>query len=604
MPQIINTNLASLTAQNALNNSQNTLNTAMQQLSTGLSINSAADNAAGLAIVTGMQSQINGDAVAVQNANDGISMAQTAGSALSQITNDLQTIRQLAVQSSNGTNTASNREQINTEVQQEVAEVSRISQQTSFNGLSLLTGQMGNATFQIGADVGQVVNMDFSQGTQANQIGQTAVATADVSNAFGGSVSLGNQDIGIQIGTGSFAYVAQGSYSSASSLSTAINAAYLAAGGTAGTSLTTVNAGGQLVFSNSSTTDAVNISAGGGAANLGLPTTVAAEAAAVAGTASVTQSGYTGAPLSVAGNGDLTVTVGSKTVNVAGGTYATATDLATAINTAYTAAGGTGSLATGTNGTGGPPVTGGKISFADPNAATVSIGGSLATSTTGLDLASGTLAAGTGGVPITADSTGVAAAMTQNTVQIGSGALSLAVGGSTYNIQGSFQNSQDLVAAINSEAIPGVQAYLDSTGNLQLTSQSAVTVSGSMAGTGVGNLGFSSTGTAIQTSGSLQGGDVLTVDHSNAMIATVDAAIAQVSTLQSNLGAMQNRFNSVVSNLQSGSENLSASQSSIEDTNFAAVTAMLSRSQILQQSGISMLAQANSQPQLVLKLLQ
>ncbi|HEU0276361.1 MAG TPA: flagellin [Rhodanobacteraceae bacterium] len=483
MPQIINTNLASLTAQNALNNSQNTLNTAMQQLSTGLSINSAADNAAGLAIVTGMQSQINGDTVAEQNANDGISMAQTAGSALSQITNDLQTIRQLAVQSANGTNTASNRQQINTEVQQEIAEVSRISQQTSFNGLSLLTGQLGNnVSFQIGANVGQVINMDFSQGTQSNQIGQlatTSATAATLSSAFtsGAGLTLTAGELTVNYGSGTATSVAGGNYTSASALATAINTAATTANG--GTSVTIAAVSGNEIKITAGATDAVAF-AGSEASTLGLSNVAAA------GTAT-----------------------------------------STGVNAAVTAPGGA------------APLT----------------------------LATGDL-----------------------TLQAGSG--------NAVNITGTFANSQDLVAAINAQAIPGVQAYLDSGNNMQLTSQSALTVGGTSAAT----LGL--TAGTTSTSGSLQGGDVLTVDDSNAMMATVDAAIAQVSTLQSNLGAMQNRFNSVVANLQSGSENLSASQSSIQDTDFAAVTATLSRSQILQQSGISMLAQANSQPQLVLKLLQ
>ena len=138
MPQIVNTNLFSLNAQRNLNESQNALGTSLQRLSSGLRINSAKDDAAGLAIAERFTSQIRGLNQAIRNANDGISFAQTAEGGLSTSTSALQRIRELAVQSANDTNSASDRGAINNEVQQLIAEVRRIATTTQFNGQNVL----------------------------------------------------------------------------------------------------------------------------------------------------------------------------------------------------------------------------------------------------------------------------------------------------------------------------------------------------------------------------------------------------------------------------------------------------------------------------------
>jgi flagellin len=151
MSLVINTNIASLEAQDNLTSSQASLNTSVERLSSGLRINSAADDAAGLAISTRFTSQINGDNQAVNNANDAVSLAQTAEGSLTSMTNNLQTIRQLAVQASNGTNSASDRAALDTEAQQLLQEVNREANASSFNGVSLLNGTNASFTFQVGA---------------------------------------------------------------------------------------------------------------------------------------------------------------------------------------------------------------------------------------------------------------------------------------------------------------------------------------------------------------------------------------------------------------------------------------------------------------------
>ena len=152
MPQIINTNLASLTAQRNLNTSQASGQKALERLSSGLRINSARDDAAGLAISTRFSAQVKGLNVAIRNAGDGISLAQTAEGALGAVTDSLQRIRELALQSSNATNSDSDRQALNAEAQQLIDEISRVSEQTNFNGRKLLDGSF-NASVQIGTKV-------------------------------------------------------------------------------------------------------------------------------------------------------------------------------------------------------------------------------------------------------------------------------------------------------------------------------------------------------------------------------------------------------------------------------------------------------------------
>lgn len=189
MPQIINTNIASLNAQRNLNASQTDANTALQRLSSGLRINSAKDDAAGLAISERFQSQITGLNMAQRNANDGISLAQTAEGALDEITANLQRIRELAVQSANGSNSNSDRAALNQEVQQRVAEINRISGQTSFNGLRVLDGSLPTQTFQVGANTGETIQVNGLD-ARGSQLGSVIGDTSGISNADVGGLTV------------------------------------------------------------------------------------------------------------------------------------------------------------------------------------------------------------------------------------------------------------------------------------------------------------------------------------------------------------------------------------------------------------------------------
>ncbi len=478
MSQVINTNIMSLTAQRNLNNSQSALATAMQRLSSGLRINSAKDDAAGLAISTRFTTQINGLNTAVRNANDGISLAQTTESALQELTNNLQAIRQLAVQSANATNSDSDRAALDAEVQQRLSEITRISQQTTFNGRHVLDGSFGSAAFQVGANVGETITINLSQGTTAAQIGGVASASATGGTAFAPSAgSSATASVATVNGVAGFDYSTTGKTFTVDGNRVNLTSAY----GSQAAMVTAVQ--GQLN-------------------------------AAAAGKYTVANSGANG----------FTITT-------------TATGAASAIT-----------------------VGGADAAFVNSNVA-------------GADA----VAAGT---------------VTPET--LASGDFSLNGKG----ITGTFASAQALADGINAAGISGVSAYLDGSGALKIQSQGPLTIGGAKDAA----LGFTAGATAA--SGSLQGVDVKSVAGANDVINRVDAALTTVSGVRSDLGAIQNRFDSTISNLQAISENLSASRSRIQDTDFAAETANMSRAQILQQAGVSMLAQANAAPQTVLKLLQ
>lgn len=378
MPQIINTNIASLNAQRNLNASQSDANTALERLSSGLRINSAKDDAAGLAISTRFESQISGLNVAQRNANDGISLAQTTEGALNEVVSNLQRIRELAIQSANATNSQSDREALDAEVQQRVDEITRIANQTTFNGLKVLDGSFGIASFQVGANSGDTISINLTAGARASDIGAIATASA----------------LGVDF--------------------TAPNS--VAAG------------------------DTLNVTVGEGD-----PQTIT----------------FTGEETSIS---DVVETINSQLENA----VAVATD----------------------------------------------------------------------------DGTGI-----------------------------EIKSAEELsdIALTTAAVSPALTAGPE---------------------------------TAAPVDESLDAVAIDTVNGANDAILRVDSALTTINSIRSELGAIQNRFESTIANLSTTSENLSASNSRIRDADFAAESAELARTQVLQQAGLSVLAQANARPQQVLQLLQ
>ena len=239
--EVINTNISSLIIQNNLSASQNALQNSMTQLSSGLRINSAADDAAGLAIATGFTTQINGLNQGILNANDGLSLAQTAGGALSAIPDNLQRIRQLAVEAANATQSATNRQQINQEVQQRLQEITRVATQTNFNGQNVLDGTFGEASFQIGANVGQTITVGLTQGVKATQMGSIATVSSGY-GALGANGVTGGGDLTMTLADGSTATVAASSNFVGSDTYHGASSAYAVAGAINGSNLQGVTA--------------------------------------------------------------------------------------------------------------------------------------------------------------------------------------------------------------------------------------------------------------------------------------------------------------------------------------------------------------------------
>ena len=479
----IYTNINSLTAQNNLTKSQSAVAQATARLSSGLKINSATDNAAGYAISTNFTTQIGGLGQASSNASDAINLAQTTQSALSQVTANLQAIRDLAVQSANGSYTNADRASIDTEVQQRLAEITRIANQTDFNGQKVLDGSLGTLSFQVGANVGQTISVNVSQGVKTSQIG----AVAEVS---GGTVPP--------------AAFTPTSGSVTGSAAATLSSAY------------TFSVDGHSV-----TTSASDIS------TALLQTDVQNQ-------------------LNAAAPGAYTVS------NTAGVFKITST----ATGTASTA----------------PVIAGGAGATSFIGAAPTSVAG-----------AANNL--GSEGLSIN----GTAISLTGVTSLQG---LSDAVNAA--NISG-------VTAAVNA-AGTGLNFYSsDATKGLNITDTGAQVVTATATN---GNGGAYTAGTTAAVGGSLANGTVGTVDGANDLISRIDVALNTVSNLNSTLGAIQNRFQSTISTLGAQRDNLASSQSTIRDADFAAETANLAKANILQQAGISVLAQANSQPQQVLKLLQ
>lgn len=225
----VNTNIASLNAQRNLSTSGKLLSQSLQRLSSGLRINSAKDDAAGLAIATRMGSQVRGLNQAARNANDGISLAQTAEGALDEMTNNLQRIRELAIQSANASNTGNDRKALDQEVQQRLAEVERIATQTSFNNKKVLDGSFGTATFQVGASVGETISVSLSTSMRYDNIGQIAQGTSSAEVTVAalsgtGTIAVGTDDA-VTIGASTAGNANGQSVGSAYAKAVAINAA-------------------------------------------------------------------------------------------------------------------------------------------------------------------------------------------------------------------------------------------------------------------------------------------------------------------------------------------------------------------------------------------
>lgn len=337
MSQVINTNVMSLNAQRNLMNSGNGLATSLERLSSGLRINSAKDDAAGLAISERFTTQIRGLNQAVRNSNDGISLAQTGEGALAEITNNLQRIRELAVQSANATNSDSDRAALDQEVQQRLAEIDRIASQTSFNGRKILDGSFGNAAFQVGANVGETIDVGLSTSMRQNDVGAISTATTNdlsslivegeattaAAGVFTTAELADGQNFTLTVGTTEIANITSAGASQVTAANLDSSLASAASALTAeGISYTGSFAAGDIEFSKADGTDfAVALTNGGTGGTF--------SNASFVGTHS---NGTEGQPLTITG---LTMQFGEgPELRVANGTYSTVDDFVNAMNAA------------------------------------------------------------------------------------------------------------------------------------------------------------------------------------------------------------------------------------------------------------------------------
>lgn len=524
MALTVNTNIASLNTQRNLQSSSNALSTSMQRLSTGSRINSAKDDAAGLQISNRLTSQINGLGVAVRNANDGISLAQTAEGALQQSTNILQRMRDLSLQSANGSNDETDRKALQKEVSQLQSEMTRISETTVFGGRKLLDGTFANVGFQVGANSFETINFSIAS-ADASKLGKN-VTTSDV-QAFGGAANT----------TSNISAVAPTPES-------AIKAQTLS-----------VAADGK--------TYEAKIAEGSSAKEIAAALTdvTFGKLSATAQTAVQVEAGVddTGDSLTLSINGySLGAITGNDTLSAA------SDDLVTAINQAVT----DGNLSSTIK----------AVKDTDTNKVTIvdTAGGNIDVKLDAATSATATVENFTSKVDATDNASLAALGAPTGTARV------LNAAGEAVKTTGviGFTTTAEKVALYSS----------DSTGGVTTATTAAA--------------GEATLANAQKVFKTVLAIDVTTAAGAQQAIDVLDTSIAAIDAQRADLGAVQNRFDNTISNLQNIGENVSAARGRIQDTDFAAETANLSKNQILQQAGTAILAQAKQLPQAVLSLLQ
>lgn len=494
MASVINTNVMSLNAQRNLSSSQNSMQTSLERLSSGLRINGAKDDAAGLAISERMTSQIRGMNQAIRNANDGISLTQTAESSLAQAGDIMQRIRELAVQSANASNTSSDRQALQAEVNQLTSELDRIASTSEFNGQKLLDGTFGTAVYQVGANANQTITASTGN-FRTNQYGNNRVTSTAVAASISGTRTDAQVTAGTGIRTADATLAIQG---------------YIGSSGT------------------------IAVAAGSSAK------TVASQINNTTGLSGVRASALTEATAAFSATGNYSFTIVSDNA----------------------------------------VTNGASVSF------------SLTGGTTGAD----NLASAVAAINDQSSKTGVTASV--NTA--GALVLTNSTGNDIYLRNTTVGNTNGGTVTIGAGVLAAAGAAdnnITVTGSVKLDSEKSFTA------TGVANsvLTAASVGSTLNAVSTL---DVTTVANSTLALTIVDSALASINGQRAKFGALQSRFDNTVANLSSMSENLSAARSRIKDADFAMETANLTRSQILQQAGVAMVAQANAIPQSVLSLLQ
>lgn len=710
MALTLNTNVASLNAQRTLGGSTNALSTSLERLASGSQINSAKDDAAGLQISNRLTSQINGLTVAVKNASNGVSIAQTAEGAMKETTNIMQRMRDLSLQSANGSNSDSERTALQQEFTALSGELTRISETTSFGGQKLLNGSMSNTSFQIGSNANETVSFGLSNTSAAALKGSYSSASLDGAKPTGltstvvGSVlkdsgsataapttitgaAVTNMDNAaftpaaasnfvvngttVSIGTGPFNNSGaapeliteinnQLTLAGVTDVEAKLNGTKLVLSNTAGGDLTvgfgdTGKTGFETLFGTGATPTSLNSTDAGGGKVQGTPDTgfTPAVASTLTGGAAATTFDFTTNKLDFKINGNE-IKLGTNTTNEAGLvaelntqlegsgiTASSASNVLTFSNSAGTGVKielGSGNLA-GILGDQAPVITAGKpeTTVGQTTVTAVSkvaqdgkftIGDTAIGFTKGQTFSDieGLINAKTADTGVTAKFDGGRMTLTSadgkpveladtagnslKTLGLNAGTTqpkltsdtSVTLNGTEIKFaKGSDMNS--IVNTINT-ASTGVTANADN-GKLNLSSKDSFTVADGSGGTGLKDLGLTAQEEvkAVAEESSIANLDITTAEGAQQAIQVLDGAMQQVDSERAKLGAVQNRFESTISNLQNIGENASAARGRIMDTDYAAESANLAKNQIMQQAGTAMLAQANKLPQAVLSLL-
>ena len=569
----VNTNVTSQTVQKNLNKAGDSLSTSMTRLSSGLKINSAKDDAAGMQIANRLTSQTKGMTVAIANANNGSSIAQTAEGAMQESTNILQRLRELALQSANGDKSDADRASLQQEFTAKTGELTRIAQTTTYGGRNILDGSFTNQSFQVGADANQTISFGMTDISATGLKGSYSEATTSGAALKGLSATATGSDIG-----------------------------------TTKASATGTAAADATIATDSFKINGVEISLGAAAA--GVPAAAAALSAINAKTAEtgVTASADDTGVISLSSKGDFKLEAGGtgSTTDGLANLKLTPGDKTAAAFTDVSKIGSSGSVT----------VNGGAVAWAADDDVSDVLGKLAAQAGTGATatLKDGrvSLTSGDGQDIKLANTAGGSLAQLGLSAGTSQAKLSADTSIELNGVEVKFKKgdtTDTIVSSINS-ASTGVTASKNSDGTLKLFSTNDITVKDGSAGTGLSALGLTTaaagTGTTKATTVESTVSDlsILTADDSQRTVQALADAIQQIDTQRSALGAVQNRFTSTVANLQSISENSTAALGRVQDTDFASEAAELTKQQTLQQASTAILSQANQLPSAVMKLLQ
>lgn len=640
MPITVNTNIASLTAQRNLGLNNSMLAKSLERLSSGLRVNRSADDAAGLSIASKLNFQARGLNQAIRNAGDAQSLVQTAEGGFNVATNIIGRLRELAVQSASDTNTAADRATLKGETDLLVAELSRLATTTEFNGATLLDGSFSSGKVQVGANADQTIS--FSLGDmRAAQLGKIAAFSTNIADGIGnvsgtGSTFSGWSNLtgefkinGVQVGatttTDDQVSVLELFYKNALGTSLAIGDGATATSGiiaSLGTSAANGNIAHQLatgsggLYINSTLITSLTNQDGG---------SIASGTSSPFSTVSQFVSSFV-AKINAAGITNVTARQNND-----GSTYALVATKGTEIRLAYSEANGVSmmsqfsqvgliSTVVGSgNATSEVSTYNGQSSAIAKSAAINSVksksGVNAAAIQNDLSMTAAVAAGNLAANDLVINGTAIAAT-TAITASDGTGALRSAINAKTSQtgVSASVNNSGQLVlsaadgrnitlwASANAASITGATSGVNVyRGALKYTATSDVSFSGTTT-----DVGSPSTGTAYNTdlANSLAMMDITTQLGANTAITSLDAALKQINSLRSDVGALQNRMELTVQAIQISAENQTAAESRIRDADFAFETARFTRNQIMVQAGVAIVAQANTTQQVALQLLQ